>query len=178
MPDWRFDYCTVPESGQDAFLFAAIAMLVACVFAGKLSAVWVLLLGECPQRCIIHVYIITPSWPCTSRRLIYPPDTKPCRRWPGRAQLLGEPAAGQQQRGHLAGHHTTRFVLLPPLLVDSAMRLDYYLVKKVWVGGSGSGADFAFLHPITLGVSCACTSRDGYERQLRSYCHVRSRPRH
>lgn len=39
------NFCSVPESGADAILLAAIAVAVACVLRGKLSAVWLLLAG-------------------------------------------------------------------------------------------------------------------------------------
>ena len=50
-PSWypstdNFNYCSVPLSGSDAFLFAALALLVASVCMGKLQSVWVLIVGE------------------------------------------------------------------------------------------------------------------------------------
>lgn len=41
-----FVWCTVPLSGEDAFLFVGIALLVMSTLFGKLSAVWVLIAGE------------------------------------------------------------------------------------------------------------------------------------
>mmetsp|Transcript_11529 Transcript_11529/g.70907 ORF Transcript_11529/g.70907 Transcript_11529/m.70907 type:complete len:1193 (-) Transcript_11529:902-4480(-) len=43
------NFCSVPESGADAILLAAIAVAVACVLRGKLSAVWLLLAGMATQ---------------------------------------------------------------------------------------------------------------------------------
>eukprot|EP00894_Picocystis_sp_ML_P001894 jgi/Pico_ML_1/52411/g3118.t1 len=43
------NFCSVPGGGADAILLAAIAVAVACVLRGKLSAVWVLLAGMATQ---------------------------------------------------------------------------------------------------------------------------------
>ena len=48
----NFAYCAVPGSGQDALLFGAVALLIACVLQGKLSALWVLIAGV---RCNFRV---------------------------------------------------------------------------------------------------------------------------
>lgn len=42
-----YNFCIVPLKGQDAFLFVSIALLAAAILFGKLSAVWVLVVGEC-----------------------------------------------------------------------------------------------------------------------------------
>jgi hypothetical protein len=42
----EFNFCVVPLSGRDAFLFVSLALLLAAVLFGKLSAVWVLVAGE------------------------------------------------------------------------------------------------------------------------------------
>lgn len=42
----NFNFCSVPLSGADAFLFAALALLAASVCMGKLQSVWVLIIGE------------------------------------------------------------------------------------------------------------------------------------
>lgn len=44
-PADNFNYCSVPLTGQDAFLFAGLALLVASVCMGKLSAIWMLVAG-------------------------------------------------------------------------------------------------------------------------------------
>lgn len=41
-----FNYCTVPQEGSDAFLFAALALLAAACSRGKLAVVWVLVAGK------------------------------------------------------------------------------------------------------------------------------------
>ena len=41
----NFAYCTVPGTGQDSLLLGAVALLIACVLQGKLSALWVLIAG-------------------------------------------------------------------------------------------------------------------------------------
>lgn len=45
-PPDNYNFCTVPLEGADAFLFVSIALLVAAVLFGKLSAVWVLVAGK------------------------------------------------------------------------------------------------------------------------------------
>ncbi|KAI7841428.1 hypothetical protein COHA_004823 [Chlorella ohadii] len=40
-----FNYCTVPQQGNDAFLFAGVALLAGACALGKLAMVWVLLAG-------------------------------------------------------------------------------------------------------------------------------------
>ena len=41
----NYNYCIVPESAYDAVLFAAVALITACVVSGRLSAVWTLVAG-------------------------------------------------------------------------------------------------------------------------------------
>lgn len=41
----NYNWCIVPDSAYDAVLFAGVALLVACVVSGRLSAVWVLVAG-------------------------------------------------------------------------------------------------------------------------------------
>lgn len=41
-----FNYCTVPQQGTDAFLFASLALLAGACALGKLAMVWVLLAGR------------------------------------------------------------------------------------------------------------------------------------
>ncbi len=49
-PADNFNFCSVPLSGADAFLFAALALLVASVCMGKLQSVWVLIVGAWGPR--------------------------------------------------------------------------------------------------------------------------------
>lgn len=42
----NFNYCSTPLTGQDAFLFTSIALLVAAFCMGKLSAIWMLVAGK------------------------------------------------------------------------------------------------------------------------------------
>lgn len=44
----HYTFCIVPDSGQDAVLFAAVAVLVTCAMSAKLNAIWVLIAGETP----------------------------------------------------------------------------------------------------------------------------------
>lgn len=41
----NFNWCTVPKHGQDAVLFAGVALLTACLFSGQFFALAVLLAG-------------------------------------------------------------------------------------------------------------------------------------
>lgn len=41
-----YNYCTVPQHGTDAFLFASLALLAGACALGKLAVVWVLLAGR------------------------------------------------------------------------------------------------------------------------------------
>jgi hypothetical protein len=45
LPAESFNYCSVPLTGHDAFLFVGIALLVAALVVGKLAPVWTLLVG-------------------------------------------------------------------------------------------------------------------------------------
>ena len=42
----RYNYCPIPESGEDAVLFASLALVVACLLSGRLSALWVFIAGD------------------------------------------------------------------------------------------------------------------------------------
>ena len=50
LPAESFNYCSVPLTGQDAFLFVGIALLVAALVVGKLAPVWTLLVGASMGR--------------------------------------------------------------------------------------------------------------------------------
>jgi hypothetical protein len=40
-----YDWCTIPESGYDALLFPAIAVVLACLLQGRMSTTLVLIIG-------------------------------------------------------------------------------------------------------------------------------------
>lgn len=40
-----YNFCPVPNSGQDAILYAALALVAACLLQGRLSALWVFIAG-------------------------------------------------------------------------------------------------------------------------------------
>ena len=42
----NYNWCTVPGSGYDAILFAAIAVVFACLLQGQFSALYVLIAGR------------------------------------------------------------------------------------------------------------------------------------
>lgn len=49
----NFNWCTVPKHGQDAVLFAGVALLTACLFSGQFFALAVLLAGA-QARCFLQ----------------------------------------------------------------------------------------------------------------------------
>jgi hypothetical protein len=49
------NYCIVPSRGYDAFLFVGIALIAACLLFGKLSTVYVLVVGA--LLGILHYYV-------------------------------------------------------------------------------------------------------------------------
>lgn len=50
----HYNFCTVPDGGYDAVLFAAVALLVATAASVKMSALNVLLVGEARHACMIR----------------------------------------------------------------------------------------------------------------------------
>jgi hypothetical protein len=46
----------VRDSGYDAVLFAGLAILLACLFNGKFSSLWVLITGEAGHGCVMHIH--------------------------------------------------------------------------------------------------------------------------
>ncbi|GIL78699.1 hypothetical protein Vretifemale_8066, partial [Volvox reticuliferus] len=99
----NYNWCIVPESAYDAVLFAGVALLVACVVSGRLSAVWVLVAGA---LCELASY---------------------------RANLG---RFGNSVALWLGGIHPGEvffYTFLPPLLLDSAARVDFFIFKKVLV---------------------------------------------
>ena len=59
----HYNFCTVPDGGYDAVLFAAVALLVATAASVKMSALNVLLVGKASH--VIHVHSLdTHHDPC------------------------------------------------------------------------------------------------------------------
>ena len=52
-PAENFNWCVVPKHGQDAVLFAGVALLTACLFSGPFFALAVLLAGAWPAPQIV-----------------------------------------------------------------------------------------------------------------------------
>ncbi len=52
---WTLISCELAESGEDAVLFASVALLAACVLSGRLSALWVFIAGESLWSMIMNV---------------------------------------------------------------------------------------------------------------------------
>ncbi|KAG2490363.1 hypothetical protein HYH03_011165 [Edaphochlamys debaryana] len=101
-PD-NYNWCFVPDSAYDAVLFAGVALLVACVVSGRLSAVWVLVAGALCELASFQTNL-------------------------GRF--------GNSVALWVGGIHPGEvffYAFLPPLLLDSAARVDYFVFKKVLV---------------------------------------------
>ncbi|PSC68844.1 Sodium hydrogen exchanger 7 [Micractinium conductrix] len=97
----NFNYCSVPLSGSDAFLFAALALLVASVCMGKLQSVWVLIVGGCLGILNYEVNLNRLGNAISLWLGMQPPDL-------------------------------FFYAFLPPLLVDAALRIDWYRFTKLW----------------------------------------------
>lgn len=97
----NFNYCSVPLSGADAFLFAGMALLVGSVCTGKLASVWVLIVGGCLGILNYEVNLYRLGNAISLWLGIQPPDL-------------------------------FFYTFLPPLLVDAALRLDWYRFSKLW----------------------------------------------
>ncbi|KAL4430847.1 hypothetical protein ABPG75_006103 [Micractinium tetrahymenae] len=97
----NFNFCSVPLSGADAFLFAALALLVASVCMGKLQSVWVLIVGGCLGILNYEVNLYRLGNAISLWLGIQPPDL-------------------------------FFYAFLPPLLVDAALRLDWFVFTKLW----------------------------------------------
>eukprot|EP00892_Ulva_mutabilis_P007352 jgi/Ulvmu1/498/UM001_0506.1 len=96
----HYNWCVVPQSGQDAVLYGAIAVLLGCLVSGKLSSVWILVAGGVLEYFanefnLLHLSNATALW-----MGINPPDV-------------------------------FLYVFLPPLLLDSAIRIDFFTFRKV-----------------------------------------------
>ncbi|KAI7841566.1 hypothetical protein COHA_004736 [Chlorella ohadii] len=97
----NFNFCSVPLSGADAFLFAALALLAASVCMGKLQSVWVLVIGGCLGILNYEVNLQRLGNAISLWLGIQPPDL-------------------------------FFYAFLPPLLVDAALRLDWFTFSKLW----------------------------------------------
>ena len=104
-----FNFCIVGSSGYDAVLFVAVALLIACLVVGRLSALNVLLVGAVVQT-IAYYYNLGRLGNAISEWIAM--DGK-----------------------------SFFYVFLPPLLLDSALRIDFYMFRKVL----GLSLTFAFV---------------------------------
>ncbi|KAK9866895.1 hypothetical protein WJX84_006646 [Apatococcus fuscideae] len=96
----NFNWCVIPNSGEDAILFAGIAVAASCVVFGRFSTLFVLFLGGMYEViCLIF----------NLGRV-----TNALALWLG-----AEPA------------ELLFYVFLPPLLLESAVRINFYLFKKM-----------------------------------------------
>lgn len=98
-PD-RYNYCPIPESGEDAVLFASLGLLLAALLSGRLSALWVFIAGGALQLL---------NTACNMG-----PLSNAIVLWLG-----------------IRPADVFLYVFLPPLLLDSAVRMDYFVFRKV-----------------------------------------------
>ncbi|BDA42347.1 probable Na(+)/H(+) antiporter NhaH at N-terminal half [Coccomyxa sp. Obi] len=100
----NYTWCTVPESSYDVLLFPAIAVVLACLFQGRMSTTLVLISGGVIQA------------------FMFPTDGGLGRLGNSIAWWLG-----------IEPYELFLYVFLPPLLLDAAVRIDFFLFKKAWV---------------------------------------------
>lgn len=142
-PD-RYNYCPIPESGEDAVLFASLGLLLAALLSGRLSALWVFIAGTAFFRCDgqCDCYAV-----CRQVRLWCMVDASASRmrRQSGHAMVLTGGALQLLNTACNMGPLSNAIVLwlgirpadvflyvfLPPLLLDSAVRMDYFVFRKV-----------------------------------------------
>lgn len=172
-PAENFNFCSVPLSGSDAFLFAALALLVASVCMGKLQSVWVLVVGaweagggavvarplaavpvvpwlasmgtmsRMPMRGQLALYCCTRlDSPVTSARCALPPALKRTRPPAGGCLGILNYEVNLYRLGNaislwlgIQPPDLFFYAFLPPLLLDSALSIDYFLFHKVCVPG-------------------------------------------
>lgn len=95
------NFCLVPDSGPDAFLFAGLAVLAACFLqASNMSSVLVLLAGAALEGLVFPFNLGRLGNAVTLWLGISPPEL-------------------------------FFYAFLPPLLVSSALQLDFFIFKKV-----------------------------------------------
>lgn len=116
----------VPDKGYDAVLFGAMAVVLAVLLQGKYSALWTLVAGTCGTivycgvGAAINVLVFPAGGAIQSLAFVW--NTGPLGN--GIAIWLGiEPA------------DLFLYIFLPPMLVDSAVRIDFYIFRKVSLTG-------------------------------------------
>ena len=98
----NYNYCVVPLTGQDAFLFVSLALLMGCILFGRLSAVALLVAGGIVGTLNYYVNMLQVSNALALWLNIQPP-------------------------------FLFFYAFLPPLLVDSAIKIDFFMFRKLWV---------------------------------------------
>ena len=137
-PD-SFNSCSVPLKGADAFLFASLALVLGSACTGKLSLVFVLIIGRHPARAppLPRAYRscgLGGRAPPSPSRAPPPPRCAGCLFGIANyeANLLQLSNAISLWLG-IQPPDIFFYAFLPPLLVDAALRLDFYIFKKIWV---------------------------------------------
>ncbi|CAL5219904.1 g1831 [Coccomyxa viridis] len=99
-----YNWCTVPDSSYDVLLFPAIGVTLACLFQGRFSTTAVLIIGGILQG------------------IMFPTNANLGRLGNSIAWWLG-----------IEPYELFLYVFLPPLLLDAAVRIDFFLFKRAWV---------------------------------------------
>ena len=117
----------MPDKGYDAVLFGGMAVVTAALLQGKYAALWTLIAGACVSGCLVAVTIF----------LIYSLQHARFGYAGGVLQAIAMPV----NTGPLGNAITLwlgiepadlfLYVFLPPMLVDSAVRIDYFIFRKV-----------------------------------------------
>ena len=117
----------MPDKGYDAVLFGGIAVVTAALLQGKYAALWTLIAGAFLLGCLVA--LTNPS--------IHSLQRPRCGCAGGVLQAIAMPV----NTGPLGNAITLwlgiepadlfLYVFLPPMLVDSAVRIDYFIFRKV-----------------------------------------------
>lgn len=148
-----YDWCVVPNSGYDSILFAGVALVAACLLQGKFASLYVMAAGRIPAHAIgamaesipdiialiaHHIrfvkQVMQEHWHLGQRVS----HTGQFRCATGAAlQTIAFPLNMGRFGNSLAIWLGIRpadlllYTFLPPMLLDAAMRIDFFLFSKV-----------------------------------------------
>lgn len=137
----------MPDSAADAVLFASVALLVACTASTQNTAINVLVAGRLAWNALHLLYARTHACSQGQQPWLHPAGIQ--IRPPGFSLSHPAPPAGAVcqllafkfnlgRAGNaislwqgLQPPEVFIYVFLPPLLLDSALRIDYFIFQKV-----------------------------------------------
>jgi hypothetical protein len=145
----RYNFCPIPESGEDAVLFASLALVLACLLSGRLSALWVFIAGN---LCCVSITDYGFACQTLGCKQLSPEDVG-CRDM----EVSSVTAGGALQlfnsvcnMGPLSNAFAIwlsispadlfLYIFLPPLLLDSAVRMEWFVFRKVSMQPHGAHA--------------------------------------